>query len=63
MITYVIEAASASGTVLLNGPAARLGVPGDSLIILAYCAVSDEEAAALRPIVVHVDEQNRPLQS
>jgi aspartate 1-decarboxylase len=59
LITYVIQAPAGSGTVLLNGPAARLGMRGDKVVILAYAAVSDEEAASLRPIVVHVDEQNR----
>ncbi|MCD4727679.1 MAG: aspartate 1-decarboxylase [Pirellulales bacterium] len=59
--TYVIEAPAGSGTVMLNGPAARLGIAGDKVIILAYCAVDEEEARRLRPIVVHVDEQNRPV--
>ena len=59
LVTYVIEAPAGSGTVLLNGPAARLGVRGDKVVILTYCAVSEEEARSLRPIIVHVDEQNR----
>ncbi len=61
LVTYVIEAPAGSGTMLLNGPAARLGVRGDKVIILAYCMVSPEEAAELRPIVVHVDQDNRPI--
>src|SRR5210317_411277 len=36
LITYVIEAPAGSGTVLLNGPAARLGAPGDRVIVLTY---------------------------
>jgi aspartate 1-decarboxylase len=59
LVTYVIEAPAGSGTVLLNGPAARLGVRGDKVVILAYCAVSEQEARTLRPIVVHVDDDNR----
>ena len=59
--TYVIEAPAGSGTVMLNGPAARLGIAGDKVIILAYCAVDEEEARRLRPTVVHVDERNRPV--
>jgi len=59
LITYTIEAPAGSGTVLLNGPAARLGVPGDMVVILTYCTVSDEEARAMSPKVVLVDEQNR----
>ncbi|OHB72645.1 MAG: aspartate 1-decarboxylase [Planctomycetes bacterium RBG_13_63_9] len=61
MITYVIEAPAGSGTMLLNGPAARLANPGDLVIVVSYCAVSEEEARSLRPIVVKVDERNRPL--
>ena len=61
LVTYVIVATAGSGTVLLNGPAARLGVRGDKVVILAYCAVSAEEAATLRPTVVHVDDRNRPI--
>lgn len=60
-ITYVIEAPAGSGTMLLNGPAARLGTPGDKIIVLAYCAVSEEEARTIKPTVVHVDERNRLL--
>jgi aspartate 1-decarboxylase len=59
LITYVIEAPADSGTMLLNGPAARLGAPGDIVIIIAYCEVSDEDARTLKPIVVHVDAKNR----
>jgi aspartate 1-decarboxylase len=59
LITYVIEAPAGSGTMLLNGPAARLGAPGDIVVILAYCELSDEDARKLKPIVVQVDEKNR----
>jgi aspartate 1-decarboxylase len=59
LITYVIEAPAGSGTVLLNGPAARLGTRGDQVIILAYAAVTDEEARRLKPKIVHVDDKNR----
>jgi len=59
LITYIIEAPAGSGTMLLNGPAARLAVPGDRVIVISYCAVEDEEARRLQPTVVHVDESNR----
>jgi aspartate 1-decarboxylase len=62
LITYVIEASAGSGTMLLNGPAARLGVRGDKVVILSYCAVSEEEACRVKPIVVHVDDANRQIQ-
>ena len=59
LITYTIEADAGSGTVLLNGPAARLAVAGDLVIVLAYCSMPDVEARSHRPKVVHVDERNR----
>jgi aspartate 1-decarboxylase len=61
LITYVIEAPAGSGTVLLNGPAARLGQKGDLVIILAYALVSDEEARRFQPRKVQVDARNRVL--
>jgi aspartate 1-decarboxylase len=59
LITYVIEAPAGSGTMLLNGPAARLGVRGDIVVVLAYCAAAEEEARKIKPKVVLVDAQNR----
>ncbi|MGO9110037.1 MAG: aspartate 1-decarboxylase [Thermoguttaceae bacterium] len=61
LVTYVIEAPAGSGVVLLNGPAARLAVSGDKVVILSYAGMTDEEARAWRPIVVFVDEKNRPV--
>ena len=61
LITYVIEAPAGSGTVLLNGPAARLGMRGDKVVIISYCGVSDDEARTLQPVVVHVDDANRQV--
>lgn len=60
--TYVIEAPAGSGQVVLNGPAARTAQPGDLIILLAFCAVSEEEACRLKPRIVYVDAQNRPIQ-
>jgi aspartate 1-decarboxylase len=61
LITYVIEAPAGSGTMLLNGPAARLGIKGDLVVILAYCALDDEEARRFKPKIVHVDSQNHAV--
>jgi len=60
LVTYAITAPRGSGTVLLNGPAARLGAKGDRVIILAYCVVDDADSARHRPTIVLVDRQNRP---
>ena len=43
-ITYAIAAQRGSGTVLLNGPAARRGSAGDKVIIISYCQVPPEKA-------------------
>jgi aspartate 1-decarboxylase len=59
LITYVIEAPAGSGTMLLNGPAARLGAKGDIVVIIAYCAANEEEARQIKPKVVHVDARNQ----
>jgi aspartate 1-decarboxylase len=58
--TYAIRAPRGSGTISLNGAAARLGAAGDLLIICAYSGYPEDEIAAHRPVVVLVDEHNRP---
>ena len=59
-VTYTIPAPSGSGTVILNGPAARLGEIGDQVIILSYCVYQEPDARKLKAKVVIVDENNRP---
>ena len=58
--TYVIEGAPGSGTIALNGGAARKGEKGDLLIIVAYGLIDKDEAAAFKPSIVHVDADNKP---
>jgi aspartate 1-decarboxylase len=57
--TYVIKGERGSGTICVNGAAARLVQKGDVVIILSYCSVSREEAADVRPTIVLLDEQNK----
>lgn len=59
--TYVIEAPAGSGEVRLNGPAARLGEAGDRVIVVSYAEFEEAEARDHRPMVVRVDEENRPV--
>ena len=61
LITYVIEAPAGSGSMLLNGPAARLGTKGDQVIVLTYCTLGDEESKSHQPKVILVDGENRPV--
>ena len=49
------------GDVVLNGAAARLVHPGDRLIVISYASYDEAELARYAPIVVRVDEQNRPI--
>lgn len=57
--TYVIKGKRTSGTICLNGPAARLGHKGDKVIILSYGLYSEEELKRLKPVIVELDEKNR----
>jgi aspartate 1-decarboxylase len=61
LITYAIEAPSDSGTMLLNGPAARLGMSGDMVVILAYGLLSEEESRSIKAKVIRVDAKNRRI--
>jgi len=58
-ITYIIEGERGSGVMMLNGPAARLGEVGDEVIVLTFCTLPDSVARTFKPIVVHVDKNNR----
>lgn len=57
--TYVIPGPAGSGVVQLNGAAARLGMAGDLVILIAYGDVEEQELPAFRPAVVFVDGRNR----
>jgi aspartate 1-decarboxylase len=57
--TYVIPGERGSGVIGINGAAAHLVHPRDLVIIMSYALVTDAEARALEPKVVHVDEKNR----
>ncbi|MDI6710658.1 MAG: aspartate 1-decarboxylase [Thermoanaerobacterales bacterium] len=61
--TYAIPGPRGGGTVALNGAAARLGLPGDRVIIMAYARMEEDEARAHRPAVVTVDAGNKVLPS
>jgi aspartate 1-decarboxylase len=59
--TYAIEGPPGSGSVCLNGAAARMGHVGDLLIILSYCSLPQDEAASIRPKMVKVDSKNKSI--
>ena len=57
--TYVIEGERGTGVLGINGAAAHLIHPGDTVILISYQLVDDREARGLKPRVVHVDTDNR----
>lgn len=57
--TYAITGKPGSGTICLNGAAARLAEVGDLVIICTYADYTDEERAKHAPIVVQVNEKNK----
>jgi aspartate 1-decarboxylase len=57
--TYVIKGERGSGTICLNGPAARKVAVGDIIIIISYCGLTMEEYKTHRPVTVHVDAANQ----
>ncbi|MBP2634631.1 MAG: panD [Firmicutes bacterium] len=57
--TYTIEGEAGSGIICLNGAAARLVQPGDTVIIITYALVDAKEAQELKPVVVMVNQQNQ----
>lgn len=56
--TYAIE--GGPGEVCLNGAAARLVQPGDKVIVITYADYEEAELEGYAPVVVHVDDRNRP---
>ena len=59
MVTYAIEGPAGSGTIQVNGAAARLVNQGDKVIICSYGGYDDDELETYAPVVVHVDDANR----
>jgi aspartate 1-decarboxylase len=59
--TYVIKGERSSGIAELNGPAARLGMKGDRIMVLTYVLLTPEEIKTHAPTVVSAAEiQKRP---
>ena len=54
--TYIISGERGSGTICLNGAAARLVQPGDTVIIISYALMSDEEIAGHQPKIAIMDK-------
>ena len=59
--TYVITGERNTGTISLNGPAARRVMVGDIVIIISYAQMDFEEAKTFKPWVIFPDEKSNTL--
>ena len=59
LVTYCIEGQAGSGTVCINGAAARLVSVGHKIIIISYAQASAEELERLAPKIILLDTRNR----
>lgn len=59
--TYAMAGRPGSGTICINGAAARLVAVGDKVIIATWQELEDEEAKVHVPKLVFVDENNVPI--
>ncbi len=57
--TYTISGERGSGIICLNGAAAKLIDKGDTVIIMAFADMNEDEAKAFKPTVVFVNENNK----
>lgn len=60
--TYTIAGEPGSGTICLNGAAARKVQAGDKVIIIAYTRLPESDVEEHSPTVVHVNEENEPVE-
>ncbi len=61
--TYTIEGPAGSGVICLNGAAARLVQPGDTVIIIAYAWMEEAEARSFSPSIIFVNKSNEIVDS
>jgi aspartate 1-decarboxylase len=57
--TYAIKGERNSGTVCLNGPAARKAQVGDVVIIISYASLDFEEAKKFKPWIIFPNPDNQ----
>ena len=57
--TYVIKGERNSGTICLNGPAARKAQVGDIVIVISYASMELEEAKQFKPSLIFPDPNNQ----
>jgi aspartate 1-decarboxylase len=57
--TYVIAGRKGSGTICMNGGAARWAVVGDSLLVISYVLMETKDAVVFKPKVIYLNEKNK----
>jgi aspartate 1-decarboxylase len=57
--TYIIKGRRGSGVCCLNGPAARRGSIGDTVIVISYANMDFEKAKSFKPWIVFPKEGNK----
>ncbi len=57
--SYAIEGKRRSGTICINGAAARLAAVGDEIIIISYANYTEEELKAFKPTLILMDKNNK----
>jgi aspartate 1-decarboxylase len=57
--TYIIKGKRGSGVVCLNGPAARQGMAGDVVVVIAYARMDFEKAKTFKPWLVFPKDGNK----
>lgn len=58
--TYVIPGEPGEGTICMNGAAAHHFNVDDLVIIMAFVIMDEKEAESFEPVIVKVDESNKP---
>jgi aspartate 1-decarboxylase len=56
--TYAIKGERNSGTICLNGPAARKAQVGDVVIVISYASMDFEEAKKFKPWIIFPNQDN-----
>ena len=57
--TYIIKGERGTGTICLNGAAARMAQVGDIVIIMSYAYMEMDEARNYQPLLVFPDSDNK----
>ena len=56
--SYAIEGKRRSGTICINGAAARMAAVGDEIIIISYANYTEEELKSFKPTLIMLDKSN-----